>query len=98
MALGSSFTHQQANTSSKTPPHCQLSQDHDPFIKGPSINEDREYYSAIKRYKILLFFDNMGGEREYYAKSNKSGRGRLISITSLNMWTLKKKKQGTNKT
>lgn len=40
----------------------------------------------------------MGGEREYYAKSNKSGRGRLISITSLNMWTLKKKKKNKEQT
>ena len=44
------------------------------FIHLPTM----EYYSAIKKNKILPFFNNMDGSKEYYAKWSKSDTERHI--------------------
>ena len=49
-----------------------------------------EYYSAIKKNKILPFFNNMDGSKEYYAKWNKSDTERHIPDFT-HMYNLKNK-------
>ena len=52
-----------------------------------------EYYSAIKKKKIMPSASNMGGLRGYHTKSSKSERERQISYDITYMWNLK---YGTN--
>ena len=48
-----------------------------------------EYYSAIKKKKIMPSASNMGGLRGYHTKSSKSERERQIPYNITYMWNIK---------